>query len=102
MPRVRLDGGGRQFRRRWGYDSSPGGMGPGLGGGGSVNGGYALEDIEEDGDDYSDTYSLREEAYGVGVHLLNEEGKLQILHKLSISVVFFFFQRDPREGGHFH
>lgn len=69
MPRVRLDGGARQFRRRWGYE------GPAVAGGpsGSVNGGYALEDIEEDGDDYSDTYSLREEAYNGVVHIV--EGK---------------------------
>lgn len=57
LPRIRLDGGGRQFRRRWGYD------GGGGGGPGSLNGGAGhLEDIEEDGDDFSDTYSLRGEA----------------------------------------
>ena len=48
LPRVRLDGGARHFRRRWGYDNAV----PTL-----------LEDIEEDGDDISDTYSLREETY---------------------------------------
>ena len=68
LPRVRLDGGARQFRRRWGYDGAIAVVGAN----GSINGGYALEDIEEDGDDYSDTYSLREESYGA-VQLL--EGK---------------------------
>lgn len=71
LQRVRLDGGGRQFRRRWGYDQqsnlqdaalSGGGVG---GGGGSVQS-AALEDIEEDLDDFSDTYSLREEQQGDG------------------------------------
>ena len=50
LPRVRLDGGARNFRRRWGYDSAT--QPPTL-----------LEDIEEDGDDFSDTYSLRGETY---------------------------------------
>ncbi|KZS19102.1 Ras GTPase-activating-like protein [Daphnia magna] len=60
-PRVRLDSGGRQFRRRWGYDGSASGCGGGTGPG-SLNGGAGhLEDIEEDGDDFSDTYSLRDE-----------------------------------------
>jgi hypothetical protein len=63
-PRVRLDSGGRQFRRRWGYDGSGVVMGSagGAGPGSLSNGGAGhLEDIEEDGDDFSDTYSLRDE-----------------------------------------
>lgn len=64
-PRIRLDSGGRQFRRRWGYDGSAGGGAGGSAcgtGPGSLNGGAGhLEDIEEDGDDFSDTYSLRDE-----------------------------------------
>jgi hypothetical protein len=59
LPRVRLDGGARHFRRRWGYEpSAP----PTL-----------LEDIDEDGDDISDTYSLRDEAYPS--YLLPHEGQ---------------------------
>lgn len=83
MPRVRLDGGGRQFRRRWGYDAGSGvvhqsnNAAPVNVASGNVNGGYALEDIEEDGDDYSDTYSLREDPGGVDsvTHDQSMEGK---------------------------
>lgn len=85
MPRVRLDGGGRQFRRRWGYDAGGSGVvqtnnaAPVNVASGNVNGGYALEDIEEDGDDYSDTYSLREDPAGEGSvahdQLVSMEGK---------------------------
>ena len=68
LPRIRLDGGGRQFRRRWGYDqqsnmldaAGQGGVGGGVIGSGSVQS-AALEDIEEDLDDFSDTYSLPDE-----------------------------------------
>ena len=53
VPRVRLDGGSRHFRRRWGYDAAGGGAPASL-----------LEDIDEDADDYySDTYSLRGELF---------------------------------------
>ena len=58
VPRVRLDGGTRHFRRRWGYDAAAtAGSGSGIGAATSL-----LEDIDEDADDYySDTYSLRSE-----------------------------------------
>lgn len=70
-PRIRLDSGGRQFRRRWGYDGSSGGPG-------SLNGGH-LEDIEEDGDDFSDTYSLRDETlYNSILHEGESSTKFQI------------------------
>jgi hypothetical protein len=73
LPRIRLDGGGRQFRRRWGYDQQSnmldaaglGGVGVSVIGGASVQS-AALEDIEEDLDDFSDTYSLREEQQADG------------------------------------
>ena len=62
LPRGRLDGGGRHFRRRWGYETATAAA-------------TLLEDIDEDaghdavdgaGDDHSsagDTYSLRDEPY---------------------------------------
>ena len=55
VPWVRLDGGSRHFRRRWGYDAT----GAGCGAPASL-----LEDIDEDADDYySDTYSLKSEIF---------------------------------------
>lgn len=87
-PRVRLDSGGRQFRRRWGYDGSASGCGGGTGPG-SLNGGAGhLEDIEEDGDDFSDTYSLRDEtSYNSILH--EGESTIKILN-LDTSFRFFF------------
>ncbi|KAI9553468.1 hypothetical protein GHT06_021378 [Daphnia sinensis] len=77
-PRVRLDSGGRQFRRRWGYDGSAGGCGGGAGPA-SLNGGAGhLEDIEEDGDDISDTYSLRDETlYNSILHEGDDSGEVE-------------------------
>ena len=88
LPRVRLDGGGRQFRRRWGYDGcgSVGGGGPG-----SLNGGAGhLEDIEEDGDDISDTYSLRGEAC-YGSHLHDGESLSELFLDLVSAIPIFLF-----------
>ena len=64
LPRVRLDGGGRQFRRRWGYDgcAGPGSIINPSSASAAASAAGHLEDIEEDGDDFSDTYSLRDEA----------------------------------------
>lgn len=74
LPRVRLDGGGRQFRRKWGYDAA---INP------ASNTSGQLEDIDEDGDDYSDTYSLREETSSIsGVHV--GEGQTTLLFFLLI------------------
>ena len=78
LPRVRLDGGARHFRRRWGYEpSAP----PTL-----------LEDIDEDGDDISDTYSLRDEAYPS--YLLPHEGQTQIKFQIwNFAPVRQFFKK---------
>lgn len=93
-PRVRLDSGGRQFRRRWGYDGSASGCGGGTGPG-SLNGGAGhLEDIEEDGDDFSDTYSLRDEtSYNSILH--EGESTIKILN-LDTSFRFFFPTRKKK------
>ena len=52
LPRVRLDGGAKAFRQRWGYEISP----P-----------PTLMEVEEEGDeeneDDGETVSLREEVY---------------------------------------
>lgn len=48
LPRVRLDGGAKAFRQRWGYEGS---APPPL-----------LEEDEEDGDTEAETVSLREES----------------------------------------
>lgn len=55
LPRVRLDGGAKAFRQRWGYEISP----P-----------PTLMEVEEEGDeengDDGETVSLREEVYVPG------------------------------------
>ena len=58
LPRVRLDGGGKAFRKQWGYETAPP---PTLLEEEEEDGGEDAEEEEED--DLSETQSLREDGY---------------------------------------